>query len=103
MCMCACKEHQLKGNAQYSLPPYTSKFGSAAFDIENIIYFLTKQASQMRRSTVLSLPLQLVFPGACICLYACACVCMGVCVWVCVYGCVCMGVCVYEQGLASSE
>jgi hypothetical protein len=31
-------------------------------DIENIIYFFTQQATLMRRSTVLSLPLQLVFP-----------------------------------------
>jgi hypothetical protein len=33
------------------------------FDIENIISFLTKQATLMRRSTVLSLHLQLGFPG----------------------------------------
>jgi len=31
--------------------------------MENIIYFFTKLATLMRRSTVLSLPLQLVFPG----------------------------------------
>jgi hypothetical protein len=31
--------------------------------IENIIYFFTKPAMLMRRSIVLSLPLQLVFPG----------------------------------------
>ncbi len=36
---------------------------SAAFDIENIIYFFTKQATLIRRSTELSLPFQLVFPG----------------------------------------
>jgi hypothetical protein len=35
---------------------------SVVVDIENIIYFLTKQATLMRRTTVLSLPLQLVFP-----------------------------------------
>ncbi len=31
-------------------------------NIENTIYFSTKQATLMRRSTVLSLPFQLVFP-----------------------------------------
>ena len=40
-----------------------TQFGSAAFDIENIICFLTKRATLMRRSTVLSLPPQLVFSG----------------------------------------
>jgi hypothetical protein len=30
----------------------------------NIIYFLAKQAGLLRRSTVLSLPLQLVFPDS---------------------------------------
>jgi hypothetical protein len=34
------------------------------FDNENITYFYTKQATSMRRSTVLSLPFELVFPGA---------------------------------------
>jgi hypothetical protein len=34
----------------------------AAFDIANIIYFFTKQVTLMRRSTIISLPLQLVFP-----------------------------------------
>jgi hypothetical protein len=29
---------------------------SAAFDIANIIYFLTKQATLMRRSIIMSLP-----------------------------------------------
>jgi hypothetical protein len=29
---------------------------------ENVVYFFTKQATLMRRSTVLSLPQQLVFP-----------------------------------------
>jgi len=37
-------------------------FRAAAFDIANIIYFFSKQAALMRRPTVLSLPLQLVFP-----------------------------------------
>jgi hypothetical protein len=31
--------------------------------LANIIFYFTKQATLMRRSTVLSLPLQLVFPG----------------------------------------
>jgi hypothetical protein len=35
---------------------------STAFDNENIISCFTKQATLMRRSTVLNLPLQLVFP-----------------------------------------
>jgi hypothetical protein len=48
---------------QYSWPPCTNLFRSAAFDIANIIYFFTKQATLMRRSTVLNLPLQLVFPA----------------------------------------
>jgi len=53
----------MKGKAKYSWPPCTKKFESAAFEIENIIYFLTKWASLMSRSTVLSLPPQLVFPA----------------------------------------
>ncbi len=32
-------EHVLKGKAQYSWPPNTNQFGSAAFDNTNIIYF----------------------------------------------------------------
>jgi hypothetical protein len=33
------------------------------FDIEVVIYLVTKQGTLMRRSTVLSLPHQLVFPA----------------------------------------
>ncbi len=33
------------------------------FDGENIFYFFSKQATMRRRSTVLSLPVLLVFPG----------------------------------------
>jgi hypothetical protein len=33
------------------------------FYTENVIFFFTKQTTPMRRSTVLILPLQLVFPG----------------------------------------
>ncbi len=43
--------------------PLTSMSGSAAFDIANNIYFSKKQATLMRRSTILSLILQLVFPA----------------------------------------
>ncbi len=50
------REVLLKGNAQYGWPPCTSQVRSAAFDSPNIISFLTKQATLMRRSTVLSLP-----------------------------------------------
>jgi len=39
----------------------TNQFRTATFDIANITYFFTKQATLM--STVLSHPLQLVFPG----------------------------------------
>jgi hypothetical protein len=46
---------------QYSLPPCTNKFRSAPSYIENI--FFIKQPTLMRRSTVLSLPPQLVFLG----------------------------------------
>ncbi len=35
----------LKGKARYSSPPCTDWFRSAAFDIENIIYFFTKPAT----------------------------------------------------------
>jgi hypothetical protein len=36
---------------------------SAAFGIENIIFLFQKQATLARRPMVLSVPLQLVFPG----------------------------------------
>jgi hypothetical protein len=35
------------------------------FPIENIVYLLRKHATLMRRSMVMSLPLQIVFPGLC--------------------------------------
>jgi hypothetical protein len=44
----------------YYWPPCTSYFRLTSFSIENIIYFFTKQATLMMRSTVLSLPPQLV-------------------------------------------
>ncbi len=52
-----------KGKDQYSWPPCTNLFRSAPFYIENFIYPPYKQATLTRRSTVLSLPFQLVFPG----------------------------------------
>ncbi len=48
---------------RYSWPPCTSFFSSAAFELMNIIYFFTEQGSLMRRSSVLSLSLQLEFLG----------------------------------------
>ncbi len=53
-----------KGKFQYSWPPCTYWFRSATFDITNIIYFFTKQATLIRRPTVLSPPLWLVNPAA---------------------------------------
>jgi hypothetical protein len=52
------QELLLKRKAQSSRPPGMNWFLSAG-----IILFFTKQAPQKRRSTVLSLLLQLVFPG----------------------------------------
>ncbi len=49
--------------AQYNSPPCSHQFRSAALDIPNIIYFYTKQATLMRRSTIVSLPLKSVFPS----------------------------------------
>ncbi len=47
-----------KGKAQYSWPPCTNQLRSTPLYIENIICLsLTKQATLMRRSTVLSLPI----------------------------------------------
>jgi hypothetical protein len=57
------REPFLKGKAQYLWPPSTSKFRSAPYTLKNLIIYCTKQATLMRRSTVLSLPLQSVFPG----------------------------------------
>jgi hypothetical protein len=53
----------LKGKAQYDLLPCINLFNLLIFKIENINRLFTKQANLMKRSTVLSLPLQLVFPG----------------------------------------
>jgi hypothetical protein len=42
----------------------TNKYRSVSFYIENVIYNFTKQASLIRRSLVLNLPLELEVPGA---------------------------------------
>jgi hypothetical protein len=46
-----------KGKALYSLPPWL------IFTMKIVFITFTKQATIMRRSTVLTLPLKLVFPG----------------------------------------
>jgi len=46
-----------------NLPPCTNYFRSTSFENASILYFLTTQATLMRRSTVLGFPLQLGFPG----------------------------------------
>jgi hypothetical protein len=56
------REALLKGKARYKWPPCTNWFRSATFDVEKLFAFSTKQATLIRRSTVLSLPLLLVFP-----------------------------------------
>ncbi len=61
--VCSSTEVFLNRISLYSLPPCTNQIRSAPFYIENIIHFFTKQAILMRRSTVLSLPFHLVFPG----------------------------------------
>jgi hypothetical protein len=50
------KEPLLKGKAQYSWPPYTNLSRSADFDIANITYFFTKQATLMRGQPYLASP-----------------------------------------------
>ncbi len=53
----------MKGMGQYSWPPCTNLFRSAPFRVKILFIFFTKQAQLIRRSTVPSLPPQLVFPG----------------------------------------
>jgi hypothetical protein len=53
----------LPGKAQYGSPPDTNLSGSAPFYIENTIYLVAKSDTLIRRSTVLSLPPQVVFPA----------------------------------------
>ncbi len=52
-----------EGKSKYSWPPCTNQIRSARFYFENIIFLFYKTSYLMRRSTVLSLPPQLVFPG----------------------------------------
>ncbi len=52
-----------KGKAQCNRPHCNNLFRLATLGIRNITSFLTKQSTLMRRSTVLRLPLKLVFPG----------------------------------------
>ncbi len=58
------REVLLKGKAQYSWPPCTKWFNQLLFILQILFTFFTKQATLMRRSTVLSLPPQLVFPAS---------------------------------------
>ncbi len=60
---CTVRNLQLVWGPQYGWPPCTNYFRLAAFDIANNIYFLAKQHTLMRRSSVQNHPLQLVFPG----------------------------------------
>jgi hypothetical protein len=62
-CKSLTRESLLKGTNQYSWPPCSSSFSLATFDTETLFFFISKQTILMRRSTVLSFPLQLVFPG----------------------------------------
>jgi hypothetical protein len=57
------REPLLKWKAQNNWPSCANRFRSAAFGSTNFIYFIKKQATLVRRSTILSLPLQLVFPA----------------------------------------
>ncbi len=48
----------MKGRVQYNWSPYFNQFVLAAYQISNIIDNFTKEATVIRRSPVLSLPLQ---------------------------------------------
>jgi hypothetical protein len=55
----------LKGKAQYGPPPCTNNFSLAPFYTKIIIYiFLQKQATLMRRLTVLRTSPQIAFPDS---------------------------------------
>ncbi len=55
----------LAGNPHKQLTSLNELLYKSSFDIANIINLLfTKQATLMRRSTVLSLPFQLIFSGS---------------------------------------
>ncbi len=64
------RDISLKGQAQYNIPSCTNQFRPAAFDNANIINYFIKTANLIRRSTVLSLSLQSVFPDKNIKLFA---------------------------------
>ncbi len=55
------REPLSKAKAQYSWPSCIVQLRSVPFENANILYYFTKPSSLMRRSTVVSLPLQLVF------------------------------------------
>ncbi len=48
---------------QYGWPPCITRLDQILFILNILCTFVTKHATSMRRSTVLSLPLQLVFPA----------------------------------------
>jgi hypothetical protein len=52
----------MKGMAQYSSPPCTERSRLASINNVYSICIITNQAKLMRRSSVLNLPFQLVFP-----------------------------------------
>jgi len=52
-----------KKKAQCSRPPYTNRSDQLLFILKILFTFVTKQATLMRRSSVLNLPLKLVFPA----------------------------------------
>jgi hypothetical protein len=60
----------LKGQAQYNIPSCSNRFRPAAFDNANIINYFIKPVTLIRRSTVLSLSLQSVFPDKSIKLFS---------------------------------
>ncbi len=62
---CSYREALLKGMDQYGWPLCTNTFKKIcfSFSVEKLPIYFTKQAILMRRSTGLSLPLQLVLPG----------------------------------------
>ncbi len=60
--LCA-RENLLKGKAEYNSPPCANSIRLPAFDIASITYFFTKKAIWMRKLTISSLPILLVFPG----------------------------------------
>jgi hypothetical protein len=57
------REVSLKRKAQYGSPPDTNLYGSAPSYIKNTNYLVAKPDTLIRRSTVLSLSPQVVFPA----------------------------------------